>query len=74
MALIPVHCPYCQSDQVITGGQTNAGPCSDTQQEDEKVDVGHRHIRATSRHKYARRRRAPLHESCAHQMTRLMPQ
>ena len=25
MALILVHCPYCQSEQVIKGGQTDTG-------------------------------------------------
>ena len=25
MVLVPVLCPYCQSDQVIKGGKTNAG-------------------------------------------------
>lgn len=25
MVLIPVRCPYCQSDQVIKGGKTKAG-------------------------------------------------
>jgi insertion element IS1 protein InsB len=25
MVLVPVRCPYCQSDQVIKGGQTETG-------------------------------------------------
>jgi transposase-like protein len=25
MVLVPVLCPYCQSDQVIKGGQTETG-------------------------------------------------